>query len=119
MNAGYIFSEGVLGLDLPYEEDLVEVSFDMIKALLPVQRVRILGSGALGMAYAAVGWFDLYIHLSLKPWDVGAGLVMVREAGADVVITQLFYQQDDFFRFRELKKNGLKNFRRLSGVVFL
>ncbi len=78
-------SEGVLGLDLPYEEDLVEVSFDMIKALLPVQRVRVLGSGALGMAYAAAGWFDLHIHLSLKPWDVGAGLVMVREAGAEVV----------------------------------
>lgn len=78
-------SEGVLGLDLPYEENLVEVSFDMIKALLPVQRVRVLGSGALGMAYAAAGWFDLHIHLSLKPWDVGAGLVMVREAGADVV----------------------------------
>ena len=78
-------SEGVLGMDLPYGDDLVDASFGVVQALLPVQRVRILGSGALGMAYTAAGWLDLHVHLSLAPWDVAAGLLMVREAGAEVI----------------------------------
>jgi myo-inositol-1(or 4)-monophosphatase len=77
-------SDGVLGMDLPYGDDLIDTSFNMIRTMLPVQRVRILGSGALGLAYVATGWFDLHFHLALKPWDVAAGLIMVREAGAEV-----------------------------------
>ena len=78
-------SEGVLGMDLPYGDALVEASFRMVEALLPVQRVRVLGSGALGMAYTAAGWLDLHVHLSLRPWDVAAGLLLVREAGGEVL----------------------------------
>ena len=78
-------SDGMLGIDLPYGDDLVETSFDVLRELLPVQRVRMLGSGALGFAYLAAGWLDLYVHLSLKPWDVAAGLLMVREAGLETI----------------------------------
>ncbi len=87
MRAGELeaITDGVLGMDLPYGDDLVDASFRVVQALLPVQRVRILGSGALGMAYVAAGWFDLHFHLSLKPWDVAAGLLMVREAGGEVI----------------------------------
>jgi myo-inositol-1(or 4)-monophosphatase len=33
------------------------------------------------MAYAACGRIDLYAHLTVSPWDVAAGIVLVREAG--------------------------------------
>ena len=43
--------------------------------------VRVLGSAALGLAYVAAGWLDVYFHLSLKPWDTAAGMLMIAEAG--------------------------------------
>ena len=48
-------------------------------------RARLLGSGALGFAYAATGIIDLYFHLALKPWDVAAGLLFIQETDADAV----------------------------------
>ena len=77
--------EGVLGFDLPYPDQLVDRSLELMRVMLPVQRVRLLGSAALGLAYAAAGWFDLHYHLDLRPWDVAAGLLFVREAGGHVV----------------------------------
>lgn len=43
-----------------------------------------LGSGALGMAYAAAGRFDGYWEKHINSWDVAAGLVLVHEAGGYV-----------------------------------
>jgi myo-inositol-1(or 4)-monophosphatase len=40
-----------------------------------------LGSGALGLAYAACGRFDGYWERHINSWDVCAGLALVREAG--------------------------------------
>lgn len=77
-------AQGNVGFDLPYKDALVHRSFEVVQALWPVQTVRILGSAALGLAYAAAGWVDLYFHLSLQPWDTAAGLLLVREAGGVV-----------------------------------
>lgn len=46
--------------------------------------VRAVGSAALGLAYTAAGWLDGYYHLSLFPWDVAAGALLIREAGGQV-----------------------------------
>jgi len=43
--------------------------------------VRRLGSATLELAYLAAGRFDVVWERGLKPWDVAAGLLMVREAG--------------------------------------
>ncbi len=43
--------------------------------------VRITGSAALDLAWVASGRFDGYWHHGLSPWDVAAGVVIVREAG--------------------------------------
>jgi myo-inositol-1(or 4)-monophosphatase len=43
--------------------------------------VRATGSAALGLVYVAAGWQDAYYHLSLMPWDVAAGALIIREAG--------------------------------------
>jgi myo-inositol-1(or 4)-monophosphatase len=46
------------------------------------QGVRRLGSAALDLGYVAAGRFDGFWELSLKPWDVAAGGLICREAGA-------------------------------------
>jgi myo-inositol-1(or 4)-monophosphatase len=50
--------------------------------------LRLMGSSALGVAYAGAGKVDLYFHHSLSPWDIAAGLVIVEEAGGIVVDKQ-------------------------------
>lgn len=47
-------------------------------------RLRTLGSAALEMAYTAAGRFDLFVHPMLSPWDIAAGGLIAREAGASV-----------------------------------
>jgi myo-inositol-1(or 4)-monophosphatase len=43
--------------------------------------VRSTGSAALALAYVAMGRTDAYYHLSLMPWDVAAGALIIQEAG--------------------------------------
>jgi myo-inositol-1(or 4)-monophosphatase len=43
--------------------------------------IRRFGSAALDLAWVAAGRFDGFWELGLKPWDIAAGLLLVREAG--------------------------------------
>ena len=43
--------------------------------------VRRIGTAAVDLAYTACGRFDGYFEYGLSPWDVAAGIVLVREAG--------------------------------------
>ena len=43
--------------------------------------VRRAGSAALDLAYVACGRLDAFWEFSLNPWDVAAGVLLVREAG--------------------------------------
>lgn len=45
---------------------------------------RRLGSAALDLAYTACGRFDGFWEMKLKPWDISAGILLVREAGGVV-----------------------------------
>ncbi|GAA2758931.1 inositol monophosphatase family protein [Actinopolymorpha rutila] len=50
-----------------------------------VERIRMLGSAATDLAWTAAGRLDACVLLSNKPWDTAAGVVIAREAGAEVV----------------------------------
>lgn len=55
------------------------------KALMPhVGSARTIGSAALGLAAVAAGWEDLFFHPELAPWDMAAGVLLIREAGGIV-----------------------------------
>jgi len=49
-----------------------------------VAGIRRTGSAALDLAFVAAGRFDGYWEHNLKPWDVAAGIVILREAGGFV-----------------------------------
>ncbi len=51
------------------------------------QAIRRFGSAALDLAWVACGRFDAFWEIQLKPWDVAAGILLVREAGG--VVTDL------------------------------
>ncbi len=46
--------------------------------------VRRIGSAAIDLAYVACGRFDSFFEYNLKPWDVSAGILIIREAGGIV-----------------------------------
>jgi myo-inositol-1(or 4)-monophosphatase len=79
----------LLGFDLGYVDEKAGLALDMMRSLWPgFQSMRLMGSSALGLAYAAAGRVDLYFHHALAPWDVASGLLLVREAGGEVVDRQ-------------------------------
>ncbi|MHA1569220.1 MAG: inositol monophosphatase family protein [Alphaproteobacteria bacterium] len=43
--------------------------------------IRRFGSAALDLAFVAAGRYEAFWEYGLEPWDVGAGIVLVREAG--------------------------------------
>jgi len=49
-----------------------------------VAGVRRTGSAALDLAWTAAGRFDAYWERNIKPWDMAAGIVLIREAGGTV-----------------------------------
>jgi myo-inositol-1(or 4)-monophosphatase len=81
--------QALLGFDLGYVDEKAGLALDMVRALWPgVLSIRLMGSSALGLAYAASGRLDLYFHHSLSPWDIASGLLLVQEAGGVVVDRQ-------------------------------
>jgi len=46
--------------------------------------IRRMGSAAIDLAYTACGRYDGFWEMKLKPWDVAAGVLIVREAGGVV-----------------------------------
>lgn len=61
--------------------------------------LRRLGSAAVDLAYTACGRFDAFYEYNLNPWDVAAGIVIVRQAGGQVVN---FKGGDEILNSREL-----------------
>ncbi len=51
------------------------------KVLANVRGIRRLGSAALDLCYLSCGKFDLFYEYELKPWDVGAGIIILKESG--------------------------------------
>jgi len=59
-----------------------------IEAVMAVSAgIRRFGSAALDLAYVAAGRFDGFWETGLQPWDIAAGIVIVREAGG--MVTEL------------------------------
>jgi len=46
-----------------------------------VAGLRRFGAAALDLAWVAAGRFDAFWERDLSPWDMAAGILMIREAG--------------------------------------
>jgi fructose-1,6-bisphosphatase/inositol monophosphatase family enzyme len=82
-------ADALTGFGLGYEYDRAKLILTLLNDLWPgVMMFQNIGSAALGLAYAASGRFDLYIHSNLYPWDMAPGIIQVREAGGLVLDRQ-------------------------------
>ncbi len=70
-----------------------------INKLTPkIGTIRCVNSAALDLAYLASGKFDALVDLSLKKWDMAAGIIILKEAGgkiSDVSGGEKFYEEGD------------------------
>lgn len=73
----------MLATGFPFRQrEHLDAQWDMTRQLLTqAEDIRRAGSAALDLAYVAAGRFDGYFELGLKPWDIAAGCLLVREAG--------------------------------------
>ena len=76
-------SRALVGTGFPFKhpehvEDYVRAFADIMRCTAGIRRP---GSAALDLADVACGRFDAFWEMRLAPWDVAAGLLLVREAG--------------------------------------
>ncbi len=78
--------ESILATGFAYNRDEIpDNNLDNWSTMaLAAAGLRRMGSAALDLAYTACGRFDGFWELHLAPWDVAAGVLLVREAGGRV-----------------------------------
>ena len=79
-------SESLYATGLPFSgrADLPDTLKDLAQLLPACAGVRRWGAAALDLAYVACGRYDGFWERNLKLWDIAAGLIIAREAGAIV-----------------------------------
>lgn len=66
----------------PRERQRIAPHLDTVRDLLSeAEDIRRTGSAALDLAWVACGRADVYFEAGVKPWDIAAGLLLIREAG--------------------------------------
>lgn len=72
----------VVAVDWAHHPSIRTRAVALVGELAPLcQTVRALGTAALAQAYVAAGRVQFYFNFGLQPWDVGAGAVLITEAG--------------------------------------
>jgi myo-inositol-1(or 4)-monophosphatase len=76
-------SDAVVGCGIPHlgRGDETRFGKELARLQPKVAGVRRFGSAALDLAWVAAGRLDGYWERGLEPWDIAAGLLLVREAG--------------------------------------
>ncbi|WP_048645020.1 inositol monophosphatase family protein [Nitratireductor soli] len=79
-------SDAVIGTGIPHlgRGHHGEALLDLRNVMGETAGIRRLGSAALDLAYVAAGRMDGFWEDALSPWDMAAGIVLVREAGGFV-----------------------------------
>ncbi|MGB3501836.1 MAG: inositol monophosphatase family protein [Mesorhizobium sp.] len=78
--------DSVIGTGIPHigERDHAGYTTQLRNVMREVSGVRRMGAAAIDLAYVAAGRFDGFWESGLKPWDMAAGIVLIREAGGFV-----------------------------------
>ncbi|WP_448585490.1 inositol monophosphatase family protein [Thermaurantiacus sp.] len=79
-------SDCLIATGIPYRGHGNQVQFEAILHLVApeVAGIRRFGAASLDLAWVAAGRFDGFWEQGLAPWDVAAGILLVREAGGFV-----------------------------------
>ncbi len=88
-------SQALIGTGFPFKaEGFLDIYLESFRQLLPAcQGVRRAGAAVLDLSHVAAGRLDGFWELHLKPWDMAAGALIIREAGG---VVSDFFGQDRF-----------------------
>ena len=108
----------LIGTGIPFNG----YAFDNIEPYLACLRavagqtagIRRAGSAALDLAYLAAGRFDGFWEVSLKPWDIAAGVLLIKESGGMVAD---FKGGNDFMKTGNIVGGTTKTFKPLLSIV--
>jgi myo-inositol-1(or 4)-monophosphatase len=107
VNKNANLGHGMLVTGFPYDiRENPDKAFERFIAFLKHARgIRRLGSAAIDFCYVANGVFDGFWEVSLHPWDLCAGKLIVEEAGG--IVTDFDSNPIDIYTKRILATNGL------------
>lgn len=79
-------ADAVISCGLPHlgRGDLAQFRKEFALVQEKVAGLRRFGAAALDLAWVAAGRFDAFWERNLSPWDMAAGILMIREAGGYV-----------------------------------
>ncbi|NOW93494.1 inositol monophosphatase family protein [Mucilaginibacter sp. SG564] len=80
--ANSLLATGFPYYDFGKQDAYIALFADLMKNCHGLRR---LGSAAVDLVYTACGRFDAFYEYNLNSWDVAAGIVIVRQAGGEVV----------------------------------
>jgi len=89
-----MMAEAVLATGIPFRgrgspEEMALFNRELMTIMPEVAGVRRLGAASLDLAYVAAGRYEAFWERGLAAWDMAAGLIIAREAGAIVSETDL------------------------------
>jgi myo-inositol-1(or 4)-monophosphatase len=83
VSARKLLSESLLATGIPFKGCVGHARFvaELGAIMANVAGVRRFGAASLDLAYVAAGRYEGFWERNLSPWDIAAGIVLVREAG--------------------------------------
>ncbi|MCI4660479.1 MAG: inositol monophosphatase [Neomegalonema sp.] len=89
VSARRTLEESLFATGVPFgNKDTLPTMLRELARLMPrTAGIRRFGSAALDLTYVAAGRYDGFWEREIKPWDMAAGIVIAREAGA--IVTDL------------------------------
>lgn len=102
-----LLEDCLLATGFPYFNfDQLDAYFEALRFFMKGCRgIRRFGSAALDLAFVASGKFDGFFETNLNPWDVSAGVLLVKEAGG--VVTDFNLKDNAQSGVQILATNGL------------
>ena len=95
--------ETIVTIGLSKSLEHLDATLPLVNSLVRrVRKIRIMGAGALDLAYVASGRFDAYLERSISLWDVAAGALILERAGGEVWRKPI----PGDYKFRMIASNG-------------
>ncbi|MBL1278138.1 MAG: inositol-1-monophosphatase [Ectothiorhodospiraceae bacterium] len=106
----------LLGTGFPFKQQHhLDCYMATFKALFPMTAgIRRPGSAALDLAYVAAGRLDGFWEIGLSPWDMAAGILLIKEAGG---LVSDFGGGDDYLETGNVVAGNPKVFKAILQTI--
>lgn len=108
---GSLIATGFPYYDFEKQQAYMELFTELMKSCHGLRR---LGSAAVDLVYTACGRFEAFYEYNLNAWDIAAGVVIVRQAGGEVVN---FKGGSEVLNTRELLATNGKITQETLGII--